>query len=151
MLRRRLGTVDLDTGELVEGVSVISVQQRPKLKEAFVLVFQKGLERLALDKSLRGQSLRVLMALMSKLDYENFIHVSQQDIADLIHVDRSSVARGISQLLARGVIIAGPKVGTMSTYRLSDTLGWKGRVTSLQDARQKRNLAMVRQHTERPK
>lgn len=151
MLRRRLGTVDLDTGELVEGVSVISVQQRSKFKEAFMLVFQKGLERLALDKQLRGESLRVLFALMSKLDYENFIHVSQQEIADLIDVKRSAAARGIAQLLARGVLIAGPKVGNMSTYRLSDTLGWKGRVASLQDARHKRNLAMVRQHTERPK
>jgi DNA-binding transcriptional ArsR family regulator len=134
-MMQRLGTVDLDTGELVEGVSIISVQQRAKFKEPFMLVFQKGLEALAKDRTLRGESTRVLFALMGRLDYENFIHVSHAEVARHLGVERSNVSRAIAQLLERGVLIAGPKVGNVSTYRLSDTLGWKGRVKAFQESR----------------
>lgn len=144
---RRLGTIDLDTGELVDGVNIVTVQSRPKFKEAFMLVFQKGLEALAKDRALRGESIRVMFALMSRLDYENFIHVSHADIARDLATQRSNVSRSIAQLLERGVLIPGPKVGNVATYRLSDTLGWKGRVRSFQEER-KRRLALV--HTATP-
>jgi DNA-binding MarR family transcriptional regulator len=142
-MMQRLGTVDLDTGELCEGLTVVSVQQRVKFKEAFVLVFQKGLEELATDRSLRGESIRVLFALMSRLDYENFIHLSAADVARQLGMQRANVSRAIGQLLERGVLIAGPKVGTVGTYRLSDTLGWKGRARSHAEQR-KRRLTIVK-------
>ena len=103
-----------------------------------MLVFQKGLEALATDRALRGESIRVLFALMSRLDYENFLHVSHADLAKEFGLHRSAVSRSIAQLLERGVLIEGPRVANVATYRLSDTLGWKGRAAAHQQARQRR-------------
>jgi DNA-binding Lrp family transcriptional regulator len=45
------------------------------------------------------------------LDFENFIRVSQREIADALGRRRERTSRSIQKLSAMGVIIAGPKLG----------------------------------------
>ena len=137
-MRRRLGMVDLDTGELLQGVSVAVPKPRRKHRERFMLLFQDTLCELAQDRKLRGESYRVLMVLLAELDYDNFLSISQREIGERLQMHQQSVARALQQLLERGVVIAGPKVHGQRTYRLGDKLGWKGSAVSLDEHRRRR-------------
>ena len=99
---RRLGTVDLDTGEVLDGVHVATFQPRLKVKEKYMLLFQKALQDLATDRQLRGESLRVLLALLGRLDFENYLNISQRELADELRVRQPSIARAMRQLRERG-------------------------------------------------
>lgn len=142
-MRQNVAMVDQDTGELLPGGVLVYVQHRAKIKEGWFMGFQAGFLELAKDEQLRGQPLVVLLALFAKLDFENFIAVSQADLARELNLGRNRVSEAMSRLKARGVILAGPKVGTSQTYRLNPGYAWKGNVKNLHQARAS-HLAMVR-------
>ncbi len=99
---------------------------------------QDGLHYLArLD--LPGRTHRVLYELLARLDFDNFIHVSQTDVANTLGLHRSHVSSAIRQLIDAGILIRGPRVGVSWTYRLDPNLGWKGRAS--QRAQAQRDLA----------
>lgn len=127
--------VDQDTGELLPGGVLVYVQHRAKIKEGWFMGFQAGFLELAKDEQLRGQPLVVLLALFAKLDFENFIAISQADLARELNLGRNRISEAVSRLKARGVILAGPKVGTAQTYRLNPGYAWKGNVKNLHQAR----------------
>ena len=126
MSQKRITQVDESTGEIVGGfVAVI----RPKQKSPFERHFTMNqASLLILANSLTGEQLRVLLALLSDLDYENYIQVAQSDIASNLHMQKTHVSRAIKALLDLGVILEGPKVGRSKTYRLNEQFGWKGSV-----------------------
>jgi DNA-binding MarR family transcriptional regulator len=117
---------------------LVYVPQRQRFREAFVMVWQEGLRRLAEDGELTGRHWRVLAFLMAKLDYENYIHLAQADIARGVRIDKADVSRAIRDFVERGIVVQGPRVGKSYTYRMSLDLGWKGRVKSFQDERRRR-------------
>ena len=136
---RRIGMVDLDTGELLEGVNVATFRPRLKIKERYMLLFQDAFQKLAADREIRGETLRVLMALIAKLDFDNYLNFSQRQLAREMNLHQPAVARGMQQLIERGLVLKGPPgENKRSTYRLSHNLAWRGRVRSLEEARQKR-------------
>ena len=59
------------------------------------------------------------------LDFENFIQLSQADLAKLIGMKQPHVNRAMAELFERGIVIKGMKVGRSLTYRLSPTFGFK--------------------------
>lgn len=142
-MRQNLGMVDQDTGELLPGGVLVYVQHRAKIKEGWFMGFQAGFLELAKDEALRGQPLVVLLALFAKLDFENFIAISQADLARELNLGRNRVSEAMARLKARGVILVGPKVGTAQTYRLNPGYAWKGNVKNLHQARRE-HLNLVR-------
>lgn len=145
MGRNTVGLVDPSTGELLGG-ALVYFADRPRFKEAFVMLWQEALPRLVRDKRLGLQHWRVLMWLMSKLDFENYIHVAQIDIAKGTEMDKGNISRVMRDLLEFGVVLEGPRIGRSTTYRMSPNLGWRGRVKSFQEERSRR-LALVHSST----
>lgn len=135
MGQQKVGMVDQQTGELLEGGVLVYVPQRAKIKEGWFMGFQAGFMELAKDVELQGQPMRVLLALLSKLDFENFIAISQAELARDLSLRPERISEAVRRLKARGVILAGPKVGTAQTYRLNPGYAWKGNVKNLQAAR----------------
>jgi hypothetical protein len=142
MGQQKLGMVDQETGELLAGGVLVYVPQRAKIREGWFMGFQAGFMELAKDAELQGQPLRVLVALFAKLDFENYIALSQADLARDLNMGRNRVNEALSKLKARGVILPGPKVGTAQTYRLNPGYAWKGNVKNLEAAR-KSHLKVV--------
>ena len=66
------------------------------------------------------------MKLLSVLDYENLIQVSQADIARELDMHRQHVQRSIKRLIQLGIILEGVKIGISRSYRLNPSFGWKG-------------------------
>jgi CRP-like cAMP-binding protein len=132
--RRIIEQVDVETGEVLRGCMML-IPYRPKHIERFFMAFQDGLLEIAKDSDITGADMRVLMYLFGHLDFENFIHVSQQEIAEYVGMQAPNISRSMKLLIRKGIILDGPKIGRMKTYRLSPDLGWKGKVTSLNEYR----------------
>lgn len=92
----------------------------------WVAIYQTALEWLA-KTNLQNQEYRVLMYLMSKLDFENYIRVTQTSIADALKIKQSNVSRAIRGLIDHDILIVGPHAGTAKTYRLNPRMAYKGK------------------------
>lgn len=120
----------MDTGEIVRGCMVF-VPDRPRITERWFMAFQDAFEEIAKDDELKGESFRVLMYMFSKLDFENYIQLTQKDIAEALGMNKQHVSRAIRLLSSKKVVLEGPKVGRSKCYRLNANYGWKGKVKNL--------------------
>ena len=125
---KRVGQIDLDTGEEIGSfVAVI----RPKQKSTFQRHFTMNQAALlTIANELNHEQMRVLMALLAELDYENYIQVAQTDISIALKMQKANVSRAIKNLLEFGIILEGPRIGRSKTYRLNPQFGWKGTVSN---------------------
>lgn len=137
MKRREIASVDRNTGEILEGVVVYcGVKQNP-YSTGWIMNSQEALELLATDEDLTKEAFRVLIFLMARLDFENWIQVTQKEIAEKLNIHKQNVSRAISLLEEKGIILRGPKVGRSYAFRLNPYFGWKGKVKNLNDYRNK--------------
>ena len=137
MKRREIASVDQNTGEILKGVVVYcGVKQNP-YSTGWIMNSQEALELLASDRDLTKESLRVLMFLMARLDFENWIQVTQKEIAEKLDLKKPNISKAVSLLEEKGIILRGPKVGRSYAFRLNPYFGWKGKVKNLNDYRNK--------------
>ena len=122
----RLRSVDIETGEVLEGNQVLIPPKKPGIDGDFVMARQDGLLRLATDENLNGQDLRVLLVYLACVDFENYLQVEQKWIADQLGMRYQHVHRSTKKLIDAHILIEGPKVGKHRTYRLNEFYGWKG-------------------------
>lgn len=149
MKRRKVASVDQDTGEVLEGVVVYcGVKQNPYSK-GWVMNSQEALELLATDKELTGENYRVLLLLLSRLDFENWIQITQSDIVERLDMKKQNVSRAILLLEEKGIILRGPKMGRSYAFRLNPYYGWKGKVKNLNDYRREEEDRDRREFKER--
>ena len=86
------------TGEDNEVKAYLVKARKNGLGVNWVAIYQTALEWLA-KTNLQNQEYRVLMYLMSKLDFENYIRVTQTSIADALKIKQSNVSRAIRGLI----------------------------------------------------
>ena len=126
MGQKRVGSVDLDTGEILE-YSLVAMQR--KIPNGFaggwLAMALEPLEMLAMS-DLQGQDLRVLLYLLGRLDFENLIQIEQVAVAKKLGIYKPDVSKSIKRLLAQGCLLQGPKIGRSRTYRLNPAYGWRG-------------------------
>ena len=146
------GYVDAQTGELFDLVAVPRDDRRAQTSGGWFMAMQDALSRAAEMEWPEGDY-KVLVALLGRLDWDNFIHLNVSDLADNLHRSRESVSRSISRLVNAGALHRGPRVGRAYTYRLDPRLGWKGtpkgRSAALAEA-ERRGMALVRGDGEQP-
>jgi predicted transcriptional regulator len=132
--QRELGSVDLETGEILPHVLVAMQQKIPNgFAEGWVAMAQEPMVELAVNiKSV--DDWRVLSVLLGYLDFENHIRIEQTAVAEKLGMHRQNVNKAIKRLLALGVVVEGPKVGRSRTYRLNPAYGWKGSSANHQKA-----------------
>ena len=129
VIRQRFVMVDKATGEELPGLPVYR-QTKTKARGWF-MVWENGLERLAKDSEITGESFRILIYMLSKLDYENYIKVTQKDIVKALNIRKQNVSRAVKLLVSKGIIIQGPRSGKSFTYRLNEFYGWKGKIRNM--------------------
>lgn len=125
----RVEQVDAETGEIVNLVALKPKTTHPFKKTGFVQMSQQALLELARNP-VSGESRRVLDALCATLDFDNFIPVSQRDLAELIGMHQPHISRAMSELVERGIVIKGVRYGRTYTYRLSPEFGFKSKGTN---------------------
>lgn len=118
--------VDSETGEIRTEIPFLT-RRKANLYGEYIMARQEGFLRLAKEKDLTGTDLRVLNVYFGNLDFENYIQISQQAIADYLEMKKENVCRSTKKLVEKGILIEGGKVGKHNTYRLNPFYGWKGK------------------------
>ena len=95
------------------------------LAAGWIAMAQNALDMLA-TSNLRGDDLRVLLALLGRLDFENLIQLEQADIAERLGMQRPHVNRSIKRLVTLGALLESPKIGRSRTYKLNPVYGLEG-------------------------
>ena len=80
-----------------------------------------------IDMKLTARQYRLLFALLEKLEYENFVRVSQKDLAERLGIHVQDVSTGLKVLIDHGVLLEGRRDGRNKTYRFSSEVAFKGR------------------------
>jgi len=136
MMHKRIEQIDTETGEVIDGC-IVWIPHRPKLTEVnkWFMLFQETLLDIAKDKDLALPQKNVLLFMWGHLDFENYIHIKQQEIADELEMHKSGVSRAIKTLVDKKIILLESKQG-VRCYRLNPDYGWKGKIKNLNEYRQ---------------
>jgi DNA-binding MarR family transcriptional regulator len=131
--KRLVGHIDAD-GEIHKGAVLALIV--PKRKNGFdrhftmnqdaMLFLARGKLEEAAKANLGADAYRVLFAVLSVVDFENWIHLNQAEMAETIGMQRQHFSRAMRKLEAIELIQRGPKIGRSVTYRLNPHFGWKG-------------------------
>ena len=132
-MKKHIEQVDVETGEILG--RMVWVPYKPRLTERWFMAFQDTFIEIAKDPDMTGETMKVLMYLFGKLDFENFIQQSQQNIAKALGMQKQNISRAIRMLVSKQIIFEGPRVGRSKCFRLNPNYGWKGKVKTLQEAR----------------
>ena len=149
MKHRKIASIDQNTGEILDGVLVYcGVKQNP-YSTGWVMNSQEALELLATDRELTGENYRVLLLLLSRLDFENWIQVTQSEIAEKLQMKKQNVSRAILLLEEKGIILRGSKIGRSYAFRLNPYFGWKGNVRNLNEYRKKEDDQWIKKQKDK--
>jgi hypothetical protein len=139
MPTRCIGTHDRETGELLEGVAVwIGRKIASPYGRQWMQVNQDALAEIAADRDIGLEAWRVFAYLNARLDFENLIVVPQTEVAAALGMKQPAISRAVKLLADKQIILRGPKIGSVSSFRLNPHYGWKGKIQNLTKARQKR-------------
>ena len=98
--------------------------------EGAILLSQDFLLSISMDKEITGQTIRVLLMILSALEVENYITIKQVTIAKELGIQKSHVSKAMKQLVDKGIIFK-VKEGTTTAYKLNPEYGWKGKVSDM--------------------
>ena len=143
MRQTRVVQVDEASGELLQGGQLAVIF--PKRKNGFQVGGWVAMSQIALEAVVRAnmgdQVNRTFLMIISVLDFENYVSISQSDIALKLGMKPSNVSTAFKRLVDEGVLIPGPRVGRVGTYRLNPSYGWKGSAKGHNEALQERMKA----------
>jgi hypothetical protein len=141
---RRIEAYDSETGEILDGVAVwVGRKIVSPYGREWMQVNQNALAEIAADREIGAEALRVFLYLNARLDFENLIVVPQNEVATALSMKRTAITRAVKVLTDKQIILRGPKVGSVSSYRLNPHYGWKGKVQNLTKARQEKLRAVA--------
>ena len=69
--------------------------------------------------------MKVMWAMLARLDYENLIQVNQAEVSEQVGMNRHNVNRSIKKLIELGVILEGVKMALAALTGLTLTSGGK--------------------------
>ena len=93
---------NVETGE----IHLVGVIKRPRHREAFSLFFREPLLELLADTHVRFSALewKLLLLLISSMEYENTLDAHISELADRIGHERSAVSKALTKLEGAGLI-----------------------------------------------
>lgn len=97
------------------------------MSNGWIVLYQNSSIWLA-QQRLTGEQYRVLFALFSRLDFDNYLRVSLKEIAELLNMQPVSVSRAMKKLKELKIIIESSPAGKFKTYRLNPYIAYKGTV-----------------------
>lgn len=119
----KMKLIDTATGELINTPLYVPPSRQPTIYGArWYQMSQEASDLLAKDADIKGQTHRVLWYLLDKLDFENYITITQKKIAKELSMYQPDVSKSFKILISKGIVL---KEG-VNSYRLNPAYGWKG-------------------------
>ena len=118
--------------------SVVNIFAKPGkyLKDSYARYFMNEMLGLAIDKDFSGNDLRVFLAILANLGYENTLNISQQQLADQLSIDRSATGKSIKKLISKGYLQITDTVGRQNIYQFNPNVAFRSRAKNLKDLKQ---------------
>lgn len=91
--------------------------------KSYSLLYQSGLEFIARSNQLNPSTLRVLLYIIAKVEYQNILYKRQIEIALELNMQPTTVSRAFHFLKTQGII---EKSMEVRGYILHEALAWKG-------------------------
>ncbi len=121
---------DLETGEVFMGLAVPQKKKYPReiQQDGFYTMFSFGSSRLSEIEGLTGTDYRVLHNLLSHLEFENWINITQTVISEELKIKKPHISNAIKNLVNKGIIEKhkDPNDKRKVRYRLNPEYGWRG-------------------------
>lgn len=136
---------DKNTGEILDGVPVLCGVKKNPYSTGWVMNSQQALEAIAKDKEITGRIHRILWFLVARLDFENWIQISQKEICKELSMRKEDVSSGIKLLEKKRILVRGPKVGRSYSFRINPNFGWKGDVKNLDEYRNREDNQWIKE------
>ncbi|OQR26367.1 hypothetical protein BWR59_31600, partial [Pseudomonas sp. Bc-h] len=76
--------------------------------------------------NLTGKQCSVLFLLMTQLNYENWLIISQKQIAEELNIAPRNVSTLLKTLVEKGVLERKTNLKGMTVYRLNPLIAWRG-------------------------
>jgi biotin operon repressor len=92
-----------------------------------VRAFSEGLGRLAVDKQLTLTDKNVLLFLISVMEYENLLNLTQRELSEGLGIVQQEVSKSIKKLIEGGYLKIVDKNGRQNIYQLNPHLAFKSR------------------------
>lgn len=105
--------------------------KRKVITGGFFMAIQEGFIWISQLEGIKLQEMRILLYIMGKLDFENYINISQKQVAEALGMKKQNVSAAFKTLEKYGIIHKGPKVGLSWTYRLDPNFGYKGKAKNI--------------------
>ena len=118
---RYLTLVDKDTGE-VKGHFPIKSKG---LGTGWIGLYQEASINLA-KANLPNEQYRVIFYLLGRLDFENYLRISQKQMSQDLGMKQPAISRALKALEDRYIIMEGPRAGLNKTYHLNPYIAHKG-------------------------
>lgn len=119
----------VDKNGEIEQWAVVPMKKK-HISGGFFMAMQEGFIYLA-TLGLEGRTKDVLFYIMGKLDFENYINLSQKDVSNALGMKKANVSSAFKELETYGIVHKGPKVGLSWTYRLDPSFGYKGKAKNI--------------------
>ena len=97
-----------------------------KLGKDGLAMYQRKLLWLA-QQRLTGETLSVFLFLLSRLDFDNYLRVKQEDISEKLKIHPVNVSKAIKTLRDKDIIFEGLKAELNNTYKLNPYIGHRGK------------------------
>jgi len=95
------------------------------IEECIFGIPRRDLETIA-TYQLTGETYSVMLYLMGRLSFDNWINVTQAEIGKNLNLAQPNVARAMKVLVEKNIILEGPRKGRCRTYRLNYAIGYNG-------------------------
>ena len=113
--------------------SVVNVFTQPNkyLKDDYARYFSSEMLGLAVDKDFSGNDLRVFLAILANLGFENILSISQQELSNQLGIHRSDIAKSIKKLISKGYLQVIDTVGRQNIYIFNPSIAFKSKAKNL--------------------
>ena len=115
--------------------TVVNVYPKPAkyLKNAYARYFLDEVLALAVDKDFSGNDLRVLLAIIGNVGYDNILNISQQELGKQLNIDRAAVTRAIRKLISKGYLQIVDTIGRQNIYQFNPSVVFRSRAKNYKD------------------
>lgn len=113
-------------------IALIMDRNRVKIG-GWCMIFQQAVGALGVDKSITARSKEILLYIIGQMDFENWVMIEHTTIAEKFEMQRPNASRCIKELLTRGYLEQGPKLGRINSYKVNLQLVWKGKAINRQN------------------
>ncbi len=97
-MQRRIANVDVETGEVMDGLVAFITPKRHNAFNGWLAMAQTALLQLAAS-DLRGTDLKVLLICLAKMDWDNGIPINQSEMSRDIGIAASHFNRSLKRLI----------------------------------------------------